>query len=54
MSNRNLFILAALVGSTVGGFIPGVFGVGVMSLWGILWSTVGGVAGVVLAYRFAA
>gem|GEM_PF-3342536 len=54
MSNRNLFILAAFVGSTAGGFIPSLFGAGMLSGWGILWSTVGGVGAVVLAYRFAA
>jgi hypothetical protein len=54
MSNRNLFILAAFVGSTIGGFIPGLFGADLLSGWAILWSTVGGIAAVVLAFRFAA
>ncbi len=53
MSNRNLFLLAAFVGSSVGGFVPGLFGVGLMSGWAILWSTVGGVLAVILAFRYA-
>jgi uncharacterized membrane protein YeaQ/YmgE (transglycosylase-associated protein family) len=52
MSNRNLFIIAALVGSTAGGFIPGLWGAGMFSGWGILLSTVGGILAVWVAYKY--
>jgi hypothetical protein len=51
MSNRSLFILAATIGSTIGGFIPSIFGAGIFSGWGIFGSTVGGLLAIFGAYR---
>jgi len=39
------------VGSTIGGCVPMLWHAGVFSLWSILLSTVGGIAGIWAAYR---
>ncbi len=41
-----------VVGSTIGGYIPGIFGAGFLSLWGIVGSAVGGIAGIWIAYKY--
>jgi hypothetical protein len=43
--------LGAGVGGTIGGWIPTLWGAGVFSLWALLLSTVGGIAGIVIVYR---
>jgi hypothetical protein len=45
MSRRNIWI-GATVGSTLGGFIPALWHASLLSMWGILFSTIGGVFGI--------
>jgi hypothetical protein len=52
MSNRNLYLLAAGVGGTIGGFLPALWGAGEFSGWGILLSMVGSFAGLWAVHRF--
>jgi hypothetical protein len=52
MSNRSLYYLGAGVGGTIGGFLPGLWGASDFSGWGILLSTVGGLLGIWLAYKY--
>jgi hypothetical protein len=40
-----------IVGSTIGGWVPSLWHAGMLSIWGIVMSTVGGIAGIWLAYR---
>ena len=43
--------IGMFVGSSIGGFVPMLWHAGMLSLWGIVMSTVGGVAGIWIAYR---
>ncbi|HVQ44487.1 MAG TPA: hypothetical protein VMT30_05980 [Candidatus Saccharimonadia bacterium] len=52
MSNRSLYLLAATIGGTVGGLLPGLWGGSDFSLQAIILSTVGGLLGVWLAYKY--
>ncbi len=52
MSNRALYFLGATVGGTIGGLLPGLWGASDFSGWGILLSTIGGIAGIWAVYRF--
>ncbi len=45
--------LGAFVGSTVGGYVPCLFGADLLSLWGIVGSVVGGIAGIFGGYKVA-
>jgi len=40
------------VGSVIGGFVPSIFGASYLSLWGIVGSTLGAIAGLYLYRRF--
>jgi hypothetical protein len=40
-----------LIGSTLGGFVPSLWHAGMFSMWGIALSTVGGLAGIWVAWR---
>ena len=52
--NRKVLWMCMAVGSTVGGYLPTVFGQGSFSLASIVGSALGGVAGVFAAARIDA
>lgn len=43
--------LGVLVGSTVGGFIPGLWGAGLLSYSSVVLSAIGGFVGLWLVYK---
>ena len=43
--------LGALIVGVIGGWVPTLWGAGALSLWSLLLSTVGGVAGIIVVYR---
>ncbi len=43
--------IGVLVGSTIGGFVPELWGGDLLSLWGVLFSGVGGFVGLWLGAR---
>ena len=43
--------LGMIVGSAIGGFIPSLWGAGVLSFSSILLSAVGAIAGIYLAFK---
>ena len=51
MSPKRLIWIGLFVGSTAGGYVPTLFGVGLLSLWSVVGSTVGGAAGVFAGYK---
>jgi hypothetical protein len=53
MSKRNLFILGAGVGGTVGGLLPGLWGASDFSGTAIILSMVGGFAGIWVMYKLS-
>ncbi|MBW4062030.1 hypothetical protein HJC99_05660 [Candidatus Saccharibacteria bacterium] len=52
MSPKTLYLIGATIGGTIGGFVPNLWNAGAFSGWGILMSTLGGLAGIWAVYRF--
>ena len=52
MSDKSMYMLAASVGSAAGGAVPGLWGAGLFSMWGVATGAVGGFMGIYLAYRY--
>jgi len=52
MSPKAIYLVAATVGGTVGGFIPMLWGDSGLGAWSILTSTVGGLVAIWLSYRY--
>ena len=53
MSGKKLVWLGFFIGSTVGGFVPSIWGGDMLSLSGFILSIVGGIAGIWAGYRLA-
>jgi len=53
MGARKFIWLGMFVGSTIAGFIPTLWGAGLMSISGFLCSGAGGLVGIWLGYRVA-
>jgi hypothetical protein len=51
MASKKMIWIGMTVGSTLGGFIPALWHAGMFSMWGIVMSTVGGIAGIWAGYR---
>jgi len=51
MSRKTLIWIGVAVGSTVGSFIPELWGAGMFSISSVVLSTIGGVAGIWLGFR---
>lgn len=39
-------MISVLVGSTIGGFVPELWGGSALSVAGVVWSIIGGIAGI--------
>ncbi len=53
MSLKSLIWLGMLIGSTLGGLVPSLFGAGILSYWGVLTSGIGAIAGIYLAIKIS-
>ena len=51
MNSRPLIWIGMIVGSTVGGFVPALWGDSMFSMSSIILSTIGGVAGIVIGFK---
>ncbi len=51
MSSRTLIWICLTVGSTVGGYAPDLFGAHGLSMWSLLTSSIGSVAGIFAGYK---
>jgi hypothetical protein len=51
MSSKVLFYLAAFIGSIIGAYIPALWGAGVLSFSSIVFSAIGGIAGIVIVWK---
>lgn len=51
MSDRIVIWVFISIGGTVGAFVPALFGAGWLSLWSIVTSTIGSLAGIWVGYR---
>ena len=51
MSTKRLIWIGSIVGSFIGGLIPGLWHASMFSMWGLVLSTIGGIAGIWLGWR---
>lgn len=51
MSSKTFVVFAMFVGSTIGEFIPSFFGAGMLSMWGIVGSGIGGIIGLLIGLK---
>jgi len=51
--DKRLVYLFVGIGGTAGGYLPVLFGAGGFSIWAIIGSTIGGVAGIYIAYKLS-
>lgn len=51
MSLKTAVWIGVLVGSTIGGYIPMLFGASFLSLWALLGNTIGALLGIFIAYK---
>lgn len=54
MSRKKLVMLGMIIGSIVGGYIPTYFGASFLSFSSVIGNAVGGLAGIILVYKFTA
>jgi hypothetical protein len=50
MSTKTLIWVGLTIGSTIGSYLPTLFGNDIFSVWSIIWSGIGGIAGVWAGY----
>jgi hypothetical protein len=54
MSRKSLVMLGMIIGSSVGGYAPALFGADPLaSMWGVVGTGVGGFLGIWLAYKIS-
>lgn len=51
MEQKKLITLFMFVGSMVGGYIPNLWNAGIFSISGVVFSAIGGFAGIWLGYK---
>ncbi len=51
MSTKTAVMIGLIVGSTIGGYIPTLWGAGLLSYSSLAGSTIGGLVGIFAAYR---
>ena len=52
MSDKAMYTIGALVGSTIGAYIPSIFHASIFSFWSIIFSALGGFLGIYLVYEW--
>ncbi len=52
MSSKAIYYLAAFIGSIIGAYVPQLWGAGVLSFSSIVFSAIGGIAGIVIVWKF--
>lgn len=53
MSAKVLVTLGMIIGSIIGGYIPTLFGAGLISYTSALFSGVGGILGIIIGYKLS-
>ncbi len=52
-SSKPLIWIGMTIGSTVGGYIPTLWGDSFFSLWSVLFTAIGGVAGILIGFKLS-
>ncbi len=53
MSQKGIIMTFMTIGSFIGGYVPSMFGAGILSFWGIFTSAAGGILGIWLGYKIS-
>jgi uncharacterized membrane protein YeaQ/YmgE (transglycosylase-associated protein family) len=53
MSSKTIYYIAAFVGSIIGGWIPTLWGTGLLSVTDLVFSTIGAVLAIILIYKLS-
>ncbi|MEI7513326.1 MAG: hypothetical protein WCJ74_01760 [bacterium] len=53
MNNKSIIWLFMFIGSTIGGYIPSLWGAGFLSFSGIILTALGGLLGIWLGFRIS-
>jgi hypothetical protein len=53
MSTKTIIMMGVIVGSTIGGYIPTLFGVSIFSLASVIGSTIGGLMGIYVGFQIS-
>lgn len=53
MSSKSIVMLGFFIGSTIGGYIPVLFGSSFLSFASVIGSAVGGIIGIYIGYKLA-
>ena len=53
MNSKRLIWIGAIVGSTVGGMLPALWKGSMLSIWGFVLSTVGGIVGIWAGWKLS-
>jgi uncharacterized membrane protein YeaQ/YmgE (transglycosylase-associated protein family) len=53
MSRKTMVMIGMVIGSTIGGYLPTLFGAHMISYWGLLGSTIGGIIGIYVAFKYS-
>ncbi len=51
--NKPLLYTLITIGGTIGGYLPTLLGASGFSIWAIIGSTIGGIAGIVVAVKIS-
>ncbi len=51
MNTKQVILTATLIGTTVGSLIPLLWGDSVLSLWSVVLTALGGLAGIYIGYK---
>ncbi len=51
MDTKRVIWIGATLGSVLGGCVPGLWHASMFSMWGLVFSTIGGLAGIWLGWR---
>jgi len=52
MSEKSIIMLGMFIGSSIGGYLPSLFGASLFSLWSVFSTAIGGIIGIYLAYKW--
>jgi hypothetical protein len=53
MSTKTIIMIGVIIGSTIGGYIPALFGASIFSLASVIGSTIGGLIGIYVGYQIS-
>lgn len=53
MNSKSLIWIGVLVGSTLGSLVPLAWGADMLSMSSIIWSTIGGLAGIYIGFKLS-